>query len=603
MAARVNARRAWMSGKAMLGTGLALLVGLGLTSVLYVLPGDGLPLGPGGMLALGLGLGLALRMLHHPPRDSAQAWRLQAPAALGAAAAAAGASWRAPSATTSPALDPALPPMVALCTLAWLLVAALRAARRQRVSAGSASAAATQDLDPLTRLPNRSALESQLALRTDGRGSRRRRFALMLINLDGFMAVNASYGHAVGDQLLRHVGRRLRRHLRPRDFLARLAADEFAVLRDLRDDDTTPPQQAAETLLAALAQPMRIEQHEINVSASIGIAQFPEHGAPDRLLARGDAAMRHAKRAGGARAVLFAAEMEADLADDLELLRDLRRALQDNGFELAFQPKIDAASGQVTAAEALLRWRHATRGDIAPSVFVALAERFGLVGKLGEWVIENACRQARQWADHGLKMRVAINLSAQHMRDPELAERIRRALVRYGIEPSRLTCEITESLAMENTAATQHTFAQLGAVGVHLSIDDFGTGYSSLAYLRALPASEIKIDRSFVMDLERSGDARAVVKAVVKLAHALGKRVVAEGVETMSQRRILTDMGCDELQGYLFARPMAAGDLLAWALDARNQDEQAFRQSLYSPPDSQARRAIDAARESSKRVS
>jgi diguanylate cyclase len=183
-----------------------------------------------------------------------------------------------------------------------------------------------------------------------------------------------------------------------------------------------------------------------------------------------------------------------------------------------------------------------------------------------------------------LSMRVAINLSARHLREPELPTRIRSALEQHQIEPSRLTCEITETLAMENTAATQSTMRQLGEIGVHMSIDDFGTGYSSLAYLRRLPAREIKIDRSFVMDLERNADARAVVDAVVKLAHALGKRVVAEGVETMRQRQILTELECDEMQGFLFARPMTGADLLQWALDSRGNDQQAFRASLYVPP-------------------
>jgi EAL domain-containing protein (putative c-di-GMP-specific phosphodiesterase class I) len=281
---------------------------------------------------------------------------------------------------------------------------------------------------------------------------------------------------------------------------------------------------------------------------------------------------------------VFTAEMDDDMSQDLELLRDFRQALDNDGLELVFQPKINAASGRITAAEALLRWKHAQRGDVPPAVFVALAERFGLVTRLGDWVIDRACRQAGVWAEKGLNMRVAINLSAQHLREPDLAHRIGQALSRNRIEPGRLTCEITETLAMENTQATQATLAQLGLLGVHLSIDDFGTGYSSLAYLRRLPAKEVKIDRSFVMDLERSGDARAVVDAVVKLAHALGKRVVAEGVETVKQRRILTEMGCDELQGYLFAAPMTAGDLLQWALDARNNDEDAFRSSLYVHP-------------------
>ena len=217
---------------------------------------------------------------------------------------------------------------------------------------------------------------------------------------------------------------------------------------------------------------------------------------------------------------------------------------------------------------------------IGPSTFIPVAERFGLIGTLGNWVIEDACRQSRAWRDKGLRMRVAINLSAFQMRQDDLVERITTALARHRIDPSLLTCEITESVAMEDTRATQITFKRLGEAGVHLSIDDFGTGYSSSSYLRKLPAEELKIDRSFVMDIETSADARAVVDAVIHLAHALGLKVVAEGVETQSQRDLLTKMGCDELQGYLFARPMSARALLLWASDDHER-EIAFKPSLF----------------------
>jgi EAL domain-containing protein (putative c-di-GMP-specific phosphodiesterase class I) len=211
---------------------------------------------------------------------------------------------------------------------------------------------------------------------------------------------------------------------------------------------------------------------------------------------------------------------------------------------------------------------------------VPLAERTGLIGPLGDWVIEAACRQARAWRDKGLRMRVAINLSAYQMRQDDIVDRIIEALKRHRIRPSLLTCEITESAAMEDTLATQETFRRLGELGTHLSIDDFGTGYSSLAYLRKLPAEELKIDRSFVQDLEHSPDARAVVDAVLKLAHALGLKVVAEGVENPRQHQILVELGCDELQGYLFAKPMSARALLLWAIGDRGEAS-VFRNSLF----------------------
>ncbi|HSN32406.1 MAG TPA: EAL domain-containing protein, partial [Ideonella sp.] len=295
---------------------------------------------------------------------------------------------------------------------------------------------------------------------------------------------------------------------------------------------------------------------------------------------RADAAMYAAKRSGGACYCFFERGMEANAHEQLDLLRDLRHAIENQELELFYQPKIDANSGKVTAAEALLRWKHPQRGMIAPATFIPIAERFGLIGALGNWVIEDACRQARYWREHGMRMRVAINLSPVQMRQDDLVERIVDALERHRIQPSLLTCEITESVAMEDTRATQAAFRRLGEAGVHLSIDDFGTGYSSLAYLRKLPAEELKIDRSFVMDIEHSIDARAVVDAVVRLAHALGLKVVAEGVETERQREILVGMGCDELQGYLFAKPMSARALLIWASDDRER-ETAFMPSLF----------------------
>jgi EAL domain-containing protein (putative c-di-GMP-specific phosphodiesterase class I) len=267
--------------------------------------------------------------------------------------------------------------------------------------------------------------------------------------------------------------------------------------------------------------------------------------------------------------------------DRLELLRDLRRAVEARQFELYYQPKIDARSGQVTAAEALLRWHHPSRGLVSPMVFVPLAERFGLIESIGRWVIDDACRQAAVWRKAGLKMRVAINLSAQQMREEDLVDQILGALKRHGIDPSRLTCEITETVAMEDTQVTHRTFDLLGNAGIHVSIDDFGTGYSSLAYLRKLPAKELKIDRAFVQDLASSPDARAIVDAIVKLAHAIGLKVVAEGVETEVQRDVLLHLGCDELQGYMFAKPMTARALLIWAMDDRPA-QHAFRPSLFA---------------------
>jgi len=273
--------------------------------------------------------------------------------------------------------------------------------------------------------------------------------------------------------------------------------------------------------------------------------------------------------------------MVSGARDQFDLLRDLRRALAEGQLHLLYQPKVHAPSGEITGTEALMRWNHPQRGVVAPTVFIPIAERFGLIGAIGNWLIDEACRQAGQWRDEGLRMRVAINLSAHQLRHADLADRIDAALKRHRIHPHLLTCEITESVAMEDASNAIRMVERLGAMGVNISIDDFGTGYSSLAYLRKLRAGELKIDRSFVLDLAGSADARAVVDAVVKLAQALGLKVVAEGVETEAQHEILRALGCHELQGFLFARPMSAMALSAWAMDDDGTRGVEFRDSLY----------------------
>ncbi len=459
--------------------------------------------------------------------------------------------------------------------------------------------------DPLTGLLSRQGIE--MALRKAGMEAEAQgqRVTLLAIGLDGFRTVNDSYGHALGDSVLREVARRLAGEARqlvspPKidgHHVARLGGDEFALMLHGQVDRQAIGR-AAGAVLERLTGPLVCEEQEVTLAASIGIACFPEDGGASKLLSRAQAAMHAAKEAGGCTYMFFEPRMEDSLRDRHELLRDLRVAIENQQLELFYQPKIDAKSGKVTAAEALLRWHHPVRGTLSPDVFVPLAERHGLIGALGNWVIEDACRTAKVWRERGLKMRVAINLSAFQMRQNDLVERIQTALRRYGVNPQRLTCEITESVAMEDTQVTHRTFDRLGQAGIHLSIDDFGTGYSSLSYLRRLPATELKIDRSFTMDLETSEDARAIVDAVLKLAHAIGLKVVAEGVETLRQRDILLQLGCDEFQGYLFARPMSARALLLWAVDDKSA-KKAFRPSLFAESDMSSAQASRAAPPSS----
>ena len=449
--------------------------------------------------------------------------------------------------------------------------------------------------DPLTRMPNRLMFEERMAAALKQVGSHPESCALavMFIDLDGFKPVNDSFGHVAGDAVLREIGRRLQAIARPEDTVARVGGDEF-LLMTLRPGHEAVAAAIAQRVLEALNEPLTLPNDVIvNLSASIGIVMYPEHGHHAKMIANADAAMYAAKRAGGSTYAFFEPRMELDAREQLALQNDLRHAIERHELQLYYQPKIHAKSGQITGVEALLRWQHPVRGFVPPNLFIPIAERFGLIGTIGNWVIDEACRQMAEWKKQGLRMRVAVNLSVHQLRQEDLVQRVRIAVGHFRVDPALLTFEITESVAMEDTQETLQAFSQLAAVGVSLSIDDFGTGYSSLSYLRKLPARQLKIDQSFVQDLGTSQDALAVVDAVIKLAHALGLHVVAEGVETARQRDILLSLQCDELQGYLFARPMAARLLTLWAMgEARTVPHTApdatsgrddFRDSLYSP--------------------
>jgi len=444
-------------------------------------------------------------------------------------------------------------------------------------------------VDPLTGLPNRLLFEDRLAhaLRRCDRAEERiverslEKIAVLFIDLDAFKPVNDSLGHGAGDQVLKEAGLRLRVAARDRDTVARIGGDEFVLLME----DVASVADCvilARRLVATLARPFEVGERTIAISGSVGIVVYPDHGEKDKLLAHADAAMYAAKRAGGGTYALFESHMDAGALEQMSLQNDLRHAIELGQLQLYYQPKIDVRVGQIRGVEALLRWNHPQRGLVSPSVFIPIAERFGLINSLGNWVINEACRQMQAWADDGLRMRMAINLSVHQLREDDLVQRIGDALSRHHIEPSQLLCEITESVAMEDIKATQRAFEGLAQIGVFLSIDDFGTGYSSLSYLRQLPARQLKIDRSFVADLEASTDARAIVSAVIQLAHALGLRVVAEGVETEGQRSILTALGCDELQGFLFARPMPSDTLLAWTEGRKPADAVDFSPSVLA---------------------
>ena len=433
--------------------------------------------------------------------------------------------------------------------------------------------------DTLTGLITRQELEAALDRAAQTCDSCDRHLALLYVNLDSFRPVNDGYGLRVGDAVLVEVAKRLTACVGGKPLASRVGGDEFVLLIE---GDQLHAGRVAERVLEALQRPLRVEALDLQLSASVGVAVYPEHGSRPKLIPHAALAMRTVKLGGGSGYACFDPSMAVDMRDQAELLQDLRSAVERNQLRLYYQPKIDAFSLQVTGAEALLRWEHPRRGMVSPTVFIPLAERHGLIGRIGLWVVDEACRQAAEWRSQGLRMRVAVNISGHQMRQDDLVQHIVNAVQRHGIRPERLTCEITESVAMEDTAHTRDAFERLRQAGLHVSIDDFGTGHSSLAALRKLPAAELKIDRAFVTDLASSEQARGIAQAIVQMAHTLGLRVVAEGVETEAQRDLLVGLGCDELQGYLFARPMTAASLALWADNDGASGEPSFRASLFS---------------------
>ncbi len=468
---------------------------------------------------------------------------------------------------------------VAELLLLMLLACALESRLRAKLEAARATGQGKPLRDGLTRLPTRATFDGTLSQVLHRADAAQCPAVLMHIALDRFKHVNEQFGHQTGDAALKAVAKRLRALASPHR-AARLGGDEFLVLVD-GSDAVERAQALAAAVVDAVMQPGLVEGREIALSCSIGIAHEPQHGAQSALITHAAVATRAAKAAGGATYAVLDARMVDDVREQAELLADLRMALARDQLELYDQPKIHAPSAQVTAAEALLRWHHPRRGMVSPGIFIPIAERSGLIHAIGAWVIDEACKQARIWRNQGLRLRVAINLSVHQLRHPDLPKHIAAALARHQINPELLTCEITESVALENTEAALRFFSELPAVGVHVSIDDFGSGYSNLACLRKLPASELKIDRSFVLDLEHSEDVRQIAQAVGSLAQALRMKVVAEGVETDAQYQILRRMGYDQVQGFLFAKPMTATALALWAAGSDGPRSIEFRESLF----------------------
>jgi diguanylate cyclase (GGDEF)-like protein/PAS domain S-box-containing protein len=412
--------------------------------------------------------------------------------------------------------------------------------------------------DPLTGLPNRNLLQDRLQQVLHLAQRRGSHGALAFVDLDNFKFVNDSLGHGAGDRLLVEVGRRLRTCLRDSDTVARYGGDEFVLI--LGDNGGLSEMLAIlHRVQEVISEPIRVDEHELHVNCSIGVSVFPDDGADlDALLRHADAAMHHAKKLGKGQFQFYTESLNVAARERLALDSALRSAVDRNELYVVYQPKVDAR-GQTCGFEALVRWDSPDFGSVSPVRFIPLAEESGLIGQLTRFVLREACREAAAWRARGFAdVRIAVNISPSLFRERDLAQLIRSALDEVGLPPGNLELEITEGMLMGDVQRALAVLQELKAMGVFIAVDDFGTGYSSLAYLKRFPIDILKVDRSFVLECDTGNEAMAITRAIISLAHSLGLRVVAEGVEKTTQLAVLNALGCHEFQGYLFAKGMPA---------------------------------------------
>ncbi len=421
--------------------------------------------------------------------------------------------------------------------------------------------------DPLTDFPNRTLLHDRLQQAIVNAQRDHRQIALLLMDLDHFKEINDTLGHRRGDILLKNVGLRIQGVLRASDTIARLGGDEFAVL--LPSVDLKEPNLAARKITKILEFPFDIEGLPIDVEASIGIVLYPDHGSDaDSLIQRADVAMYAAKQSGSGYTV-YTADQDQHSPRRLTLMAELRRAIEEGQLLLHYQPKIDLTTGGVNGVEVLGRWIHQELGVIPPDQFIPLAERTGLIKPLTGWVLDQALRQCRVWSQAGIEISVAVNLSVRNLLNPQLPDQVAELLQHHGILPGCLELEITESSIMADPERAREIVTRLNKMGVQLSIDDFGTGYSSLGYLKRLPVHWIKIDKSFVIHMVANESDAVIVQSTIDLAHNLGLKVVAEGVESQAVYDQLMGLGCDAVQGYYISRPLPVEELIRWLRESR----------------------------------
>ena len=417
--------------------------------------------------------------------------------------------------------------------------------------------------DPLTNLPNRALFILRLNQAIESAERQGRSCFVLMMDLDRFKHVNDVMGHRFGDLILKELASRLSNDLGiDKEKLARLGGDEFVIL--MPNADLLSAQNLATRILLAMEKPISLEDQTVDIGAGIGIAGYPEHAADaELLLSHAEVAMYTAKRTNGG-AVTYAADIDKSSEYGLSLLSELRDALEQNAFRLYVQPKVDIKSGLVVAVEALIRWEHPSKGLIFPDKFIPFAEKTGFIRLLTRWVINEAAYICSKWLENGKAIKMSLNLSTRDLLDQDLPEKFAEILLRHSLPPHSFILEITESAMMDDPIRAQQTLEKLHSMGVQLSIDDFGTGYSSLAYLKHLPVDELKIDKSFVLNMESDAGDEKIVKSTIDLGHNMGLRVVAEGVESMIAMRMLKEMGCDQAQGFYISRPIPASNFIAW---------------------------------------
>ena len=418
--------------------------------------------------------------------------------------------------------------------------------------------------DILTHLPNRALLMDRLQVLLASARRQNSLVGVLFIDLDNFKTVNDSLGHYAGDELLKRVAGRLQSCLRGADMVGRLGGDEFVVVvTDLATAEDIAP--VAEKIAETISEPISLEDQVLSVSGSIGISVFPKDGeTPDTLIRNADAAMYLAKDRGRSNFQYFMPSLNRSALQALAMESGIRNAIKQVEFLLHYQPEVVAKTGVVCAIEALIRWKHPELGLLGPDQFISVAEHRGLIMPIGHWVINEAIRQARAWADDGIKVPIAVNISAVQFKQKGLVEDIAARLREHGVSGEMLELELTESLFMEDVNATSKTLHRLKDLGIVLAVDDFGTGYSSLSYLKRYPIDKIKIDRSFIRDVPVDADDVAITRAIIGLAASLGLKVVGEGVETDAQRQFLEDNHCDQIQGFLISQPLDPETMLSW---------------------------------------